>query len=100
MFRINRDIRFSKDKSPYKTHAACWFRHSAADHRVGGDAEAGSAGLYFHLQPRQSFVGAGLWVPPPPPLGKNPDAIARDPRGFGLSIKRPPPPRRPGRPHD
>src|SRR2546426_5070919 len=39
MFRIHRDIRFSKDKSPYKTHAACWFRHNAADHRVGGDAE-------------------------------------------------------------
>src|SRR5689334_24421306 len=64
MFRIYRDVRFSKDKSPYKTHAACWFRHNAADHRVGGDAEAGSAGLYFHLEPRESFVGAGIWMPP------------------------------------
>ena len=89
MFRINRDIRFSKDKSPYKTHAACWFRHSAADHRVGGDAEAGSAGLYFHLQPRQSFVGAGIWMPPRPALDKIRDAIADDPRGFGRIIKRP-----------
>src|SRR5258706_2569641 len=96
MFRNNRDIRFSKDKSPYKTHAACWFRHSAADHRVGGDAEAGSAGLYFHLQPRQSFVGAGIWMPPRPALDKIRDAIADDPGGFGRIIKRPAAPRRYG----
>ncbi len=89
MFRINRDIRFSKDKSPYKTHAACWFRHSAADHRVGGDAEAGSAGLYFHLQPRTSFVGAGIWMPPRPALGKIRDAIADDPGAFGRIVKHP-----------
>src|SRR5207247_11445403 len=48
-FRINRDIRFSTDTSPYKTHAACWFRPQGASHKVGGDAEEGSAGLYFHL---------------------------------------------------
>src|SRR5258706_8075156 len=96
MFRNNRDIRFSKDKSPYKTHAACWFRHSAADHRVGGDAEAGSAGLYFHLQPRQSFVGAGIWMPPRPALDKIRDAIADDPGGFGRIIKRPAAPPRHG----
>lgn len=89
MFRINRDIRFSKDKSPYKTHAACWFRHSAADHRVGGDAEAGSAGLYFHLQPGQSFVGAGIWMPPRPTLNKIRDAIAEDPKRFAGLVKHP-----------
>src|SRR6266478_4856696 len=87
MFRIYRDIRFSKDKSPYKTHAACWFRHSAADHRVGGDAEAGSAGLYFHLQPRKSFVGAGIWMPPRPSLDKIRDAIADDSAAFGRIIE-------------
>src|SRR5688572_32780132 len=42
MFRINRDIRFSKDKSPYKTHAACWFNHRNASHKVGGEANEGS----------------------------------------------------------
>src|SRR6185436_1988968 len=46
MFRINRDIRFSKDKSPYKTHAACWFHHRGATRNVGTEAEAGSAGFY------------------------------------------------------
>jgi uncharacterized protein (DUF2461 family) len=37
MFRINRDIRFSKDKSPYKTHAACWFNHRRASAKVGSE---------------------------------------------------------------
>ncbi len=89
MFRINRDIRFSKDKSPYKTHAACWFRHRDASHRVGGDAEEGSAGLYFHLQPRESFVGAGIWMPPRPALDKIRDAIAEDAAGFTRVVGNP-----------
>ncbi len=89
MFRINRDIRFSKDKSPYKTHAACWFRHRDAGHRVGGDAEEGSAGLYFHLQPRESFVGAGIWMPPRPALDKIRDAIAEDSAGFARVVENP-----------
>jgi len=89
MFRINRDIRFSKDKSPYKTHAACWFRHRDASHRVGGDAEEGSAGLYFHLQPRESFVGAGIWMPPRPALDKIRDAIAEDTARFASVVGNP-----------
>jgi len=89
VFRANRDIRFSKDKSPYKTHAACWFRHTAADHRVGGDAEGGSAGLYFHLEPKTSFVGAGIWMPPRRALDKIRDAIAGDPKGFGRIVENP-----------
>ena len=89
MFRINRDIRFSKDKSPYKTHAACWFCHRDASHRVGGDAEEGSAGLYFHLQPRESFVGAGIWMPPRPALDKIRDAIAEDAAGFTRVVGNP-----------
>src|SRR5258708_23189990 len=93
MFRINRDIRFSKDKSPYKTHAACWFRHSAADHRVGGDAEARTARLYFHLQPRQSFVGAGVWLPPRPALGQIPPPLAVSPQGLRRLLHRAPVPR-------
>src|SRR4051812_34916589 len=45
MFRINRDIRFSKDKSPYKTNAGCWFYHRGASGRVGSEANEGSAGF-------------------------------------------------------
>ena len=84
MFRIHRDIRFSKDKSPYKTHAACWFNHRKATSRVGSEANEGSAGFYFHLQPGgKSFVGAGVWMPPRPQLNKLRDAIADDPQAFG-----------------
>ena len=89
MFRINRDIRFSKDKSPYKTHAACWFRHLDASHKVGGEADEGSAGLYFHLQPGKSFVGAGIWMPPRPTLNKIRDAIAEDHRGVARVVENP-----------
>jgi uncharacterized protein (TIGR02453 family) len=83
MFRINRDIRFSKDKSPYKTHAASWFHHRNAARSVGSEADAGSAGYYFHLEPGgRSMIGAGLWMPPRPQLNKLRDAIAKDPKGF------------------
>ena len=87
MFRINRDIRFSKDKSPYKTHAACWFHHRRATSHVGTDADAGSAGFYFHLEPGRSMVGAGLWMPPRPQLNKVRDAIAEDPDGFETIVR-------------
>ena len=49
LFRIYRDVRFSTDKSPYKTHAACWFYHRDASHRVGQEAHGGGAGFYFHV---------------------------------------------------
>jgi uncharacterized protein (TIGR02453 family) len=88
MFRINRDIRFSKDKSPYKTHAACWFHHLNAARTVGAEAEAGSAGYYFHLEPGgRSMSGAGLWMPPRPQLNKLREAIARDPKGFDKMVR-------------
>ena len=61
MFRIHRDVRFSKDKSPYKTHAACQFRHAA-----GKDAHA--PGFYVHLEPGRVFFGGGIWRPPSPAL--------------------------------
>jgi uncharacterized protein (TIGR02453 family) len=82
MFRINRDIRFSKNKSPYKTNAGCWFHHRSASGRVGGEAGEGSAGFYFHFEPAKSFVGAGIWMPPRPLLNRLRDAIAEDPKPF------------------
>ncbi|GAC1410370.1 MAG: DUF2461 domain-containing protein [Gemmatimonadaceae bacterium] len=83
MFRIYRDIRFSKDKSPYKTHAACWFHHLNAARNVGSEANAGSAGYYFHLEPGgRSMLGAGIWMPPRPQLNKLRGVIAKDPGGF------------------
>jgi uncharacterized protein (TIGR02453 family) len=87
MFRIYRDIRFSKDKSPYKTHAACWFHHRDADRQVGSDAEAGSAGYYVHIAPGASFVGAGIWMPPRPTLNRLRDAIAEGWKGFERIVR-------------
>lgn len=89
MFRIYRDIRFSKDKSPYKTHAACWFRHRDADSRVGGEAEGGGAGFYVHIAPGGSFVGAGIWMPPRLMLNRLRDAIAEDWTGFERIVREP-----------
>ncbi len=61
MFRIYRDTRFSKDKTPYKTHIGCQFRHSA-----GKDAHA--PGFYVHFESGKCFFGGGVWHPPSEPL--------------------------------
>ncbi len=79
MFRIYRDIR----------HAACWFRHQDADHRVGSEAEGGGAGFYFHLAPGGSFVGAGIWMPPRPTLNRLRDAIAEEAKAFARIVRQP-----------
>lgn len=71
MFRIYRDTRFSRDKSPYKVHAAAQFRH-----REGRDVHA--PGYYVHLEPGDVFMGAGLWHPPGPTLGAIRSAIVED----------------------
>lgn len=63
MFRINRDIRFSKDKSPYKSNFG-------ASINKGGRKAMNSAGYYFHLEPGQCFVGGGLYQPMPDELKK------------------------------
>jgi uncharacterized protein (TIGR02453 family) len=68
MFRIYRDVRFSKDKSPYKTHAAAQFRH-----REARDVHA--PGFYLHLEPGSVFVGIGLWHPAGPTLAGVRNAI-------------------------
>lgn len=75
LFRINRDIRFSKDKSPYKTNAGCWFYHRDAGRSVGQDADGG-AGFYFHLDGTSSFVAGGVWMPARPALAKIRERIA------------------------
>lgn len=81
IFRIHRDVRFSKDKSPYKTNAACWFYHRDAGRGVGGEAEGG-AGFYFHFSPSEIFLGGGIWMPPRGALAKLRNALAEDVKGF------------------
>ncbi|MBA2254861.1 MAG: DUF2461 domain-containing protein [Chloroflexi bacterium] len=62
-FRIYRDVRFSRDKSPYKTNLGASFPWLGAD----DDESAGQrhGGGYFHLAPEESFVGGGVWHPEP-----------------------------------
>jgi uncharacterized protein (TIGR02453 family) len=70
-FRIYRDVRFSKDKSPYKTHVAASFGWVGDDQAGGEDEQAGrshrddvhGSGGYFHLQPGEIYVGGGVWHP-------------------------------------
>ncbi len=82
LFRIHRDVRFSKDKRPYKTHAACWFYHRDAGRAVGENAAHGGAGFYFHFAPDEVFTGGGVWMPPRPALLRIRDAIAEAPEVF------------------
>ena len=82
IFRIHRDVRFSEDKSPYKTQAACWFFHRDASHRVGQESHGGGAGFYFQIAPGNSFSGGGIWMPPREALSRIRDAIAERPAVF------------------
>jgi uncharacterized protein (TIGR02453 family) len=56
MFRIYRDVRFAKDKTPYKTAVGVSFPHRAAK-------DVHSPGFYLHLEPGDVFIGAGIWQP-------------------------------------
>lgn len=62
IFRINRDIRFSKDKTPYKSHMAASFKKDGK--------KMSDAGYYFHVEPGQSFIGGGCYMPLPEDLNK------------------------------
>lgn len=62
VFRINRDVRFSKNKDPYKTNFGASFSK--------GGKKIQCAGYYFHLEPGASFIGGGLWMPMAPELKK------------------------------
>ncbi len=99
LFRIYRDTRFSKDKTPYKTNVGAHFRHAA-----GKDAHA--PGFYLHLEPGSCFAGFGIWHPDGTALARIRDAIVERSRGWtritraadfragfrlmGDSLKRPP----------
>jgi uncharacterized protein (TIGR02453 family) len=74
IFRIHRDVRFAKDKRPYKTHAG------AVMTRSGGKMENGL--VYIHIDPEGCFVAAGFHMPDAGDLTKLRKAIARDGKGF------------------
>ncbi len=96
LFRIYRDIRFSKDKSPYKTVAAAHFSH-----RSGAKKDVNAPGFYLHLEPGGCFAAAGLWHPDSATLTKVRTAIVERPKAWeavrrrrfeieGAALTRPP----------
>lgn len=95
LFRIHRDTRFSKDKSPYKTNVGAHFPHRGC----GKDAHA--PGFYLHLEPGGCFGGGGIWHPDAAALEKIRRAMVDRPREWkavlakklpieGDALKRPP----------
>src|SRR5688572_17511320 len=69
LFRIYRDTRFSKDKTPFKTHVAASFSVKGFDRHEG-------AGFYFHIAPTELWIGGGIYRPPADELRTVRDHIA------------------------
>ena len=72
LFRIYRDTRFSKDKTPYKTTVGIHFKHERAK-------DVHAPGFYLHLAPGEVFAGAGIWHPDMPTLTAIREAIVAHP---------------------
>ena len=75
LFRIQRDVRFTPDKTPYKTSVGIQFRHSR-----GRDVHA--PGFYLHLEPGACFAGLGIWHPDGNAVRRIREAIDDDPDGW------------------
>ncbi len=82
IYRIYRDTRFSKDKSPYKTHVAAVFPRRGLGKHSG-------AGLYFHIAPDEVLIGGGIYAPEPGELLIVRQHIAAHPRAFRSIVDSP-----------
>ena len=82
MYRIYRDIRFSENKAPYKTHAAANFPTRGLPKHEG-------AGLYFHVSPDEVWVGGGMYSPPTAQLYVVREHIAANSRRLRSLIESP-----------
>lgn len=71
LMRVHRDVRFGKDKRPYKTNIGIQFRHTQ-----GKDVHA--PGFYVHLESKECFLGVGIWHPDAPALARLRSAIAEN----------------------
>jgi uncharacterized protein (TIGR02453 family) len=83
LFRIYRDTRFAKDKTPYKTHTGMHFRHAAAK-------DVHAPGYYLHLAPDHVYGGGGIWRPDTATAHRIREAIAADPKGWRAATRQPP----------
>jgi uncharacterized protein (TIGR02453 family) len=89
-FRIYRDVRFSKDKSPYKTYVSASFGWAGAGPdagRSGKSAEVHGVGGYFHFSPDEEYVGGGMWQPERPRLEAWRALVAKEPERVHKVIK-------------
>jgi len=89
-FRIYRDVRFSKDKSPYKTNIGASFPY--VERSATGEplpAAGRHGGGYFHLAPGEIFVGGGMWHPDPGPLAAWRDEVDKHPEAVHAAIDDP-----------
>lgn len=82
MYRIYRDVRFSENKQPYKTHAAASFWHRELGKGAG-------AGMYFHIAPDGVWIGGGMYAPEMPQLHKVRERIAGNVRQFRSIVEAP-----------
>jgi len=96
-FRIYRDVRFSKDKSPYKTNLGASFpwvgeAPTGADNDAGARSHTGnvhSGGGYFHLSPGEIYVGGGYWHPEKPWIDAFRQRLVAGPAEFHALIDAP-----------
>lgn len=75
LFRIHRDTRFAKDKSPFKTHVGLHFRHDRS-------RDVHAPGYYLHIEPGNVFAGVGIWHPEAPALGAIRQHIVDEPQAW------------------
>jgi uncharacterized protein (TIGR02453 family) len=87
-FRIYRDVRFSKDKSPYKTNIGADFPYVDPE-PAGGEPSHSRAGGYVHVAPGESFVGGGMWHPEPAQLAAFREQIATSPERVMAALEDP-----------
>ncbi|HYR88846.1 MAG TPA: DUF2461 domain-containing protein [Terriglobia bacterium] len=80
VYRIYRDTRFSKDKSPYKTHAAAVFPRAGLGKHEG-------AAFYLHITPTELLIGGGLYMPSPEDLNAIRSHLAGHPEAFLAIVK-------------
>ena len=83
LFRIYRDVRFSKDKSPYKTNIGIQFRHAQS-------RDVHAPGFYLNLEPDRVFMACGLWHPDRDTLHAIRTSIAAKPGRWRAVVEAPP----------
>lgn len=79
IFRLNRDTRFSRDPSPYKTNLGLYFWE-------GGPSRMEASGFYFHLEPPDMMLGAGVYMMPAPLLARYRRAVVDPKKGKELGL--------------